>query len=333
MTETNESLPTSQAFTVNIADITVPENILRGVKQDTAKFQEFLASVRAKGVMQSITVRAKPGGGFYLIDGLQRLTAAKLCGISELPAVLRTANEAEAWEEQLVSNLARIPTAPSDQTKQLIKIMLVNPTLTSAEIARRMGMSVTWVEQRLSLNNLCEEGKKLVDSGLMPLANAYALSQLPETEQPSEFDAACSEQTRTFGLRMAERKKQIRDAKNAGRDASEKVWKPAAHLRTFAVVNAQLEAFTTGKDIPSDNIVDMAAAAGVELSKDAAVAVLKWMLNLDDKSVEAARAKHEAAEAARKAKQEALKAERAAKKAQTEQPKELSEFEVLTSIG
>jgi len=59
-------------------------------------YRVLLASVRCRGVLEPLVVRAHPEGGYQVVSGARRLQAAREAGCTTVPAVVRDRGEAEA---------------------------------------------------------------------------------------------------------------------------------------------------------------------------------------------------------------------------------------------
>ena len=198
--------------------------------------------------------------------------------------------------------------------------MNFDPLLTKQQLAAKLCVSVAFIDQRLSINKLTDEGKQLVDSGAMNLSNAYALSKLPPEEQNKHLDSAVNDKPPIFVPKMKERAKDLKDAKNKGQDAAEMVWKPVQHLQKVSDVKVEFETLVEGKP-GNSRLQAILESQGVNLSGEALKAVqltLAYMLHVDPVSSEEQRKKEEARKAAAKEKTEKAKAEREARKLEKE---------------
>jgi ParB family chromosome partitioning protein len=74
---------------------------------DEEALQELAESIRAIGVVQPITVRETEDGNYQLITGERRLRAARIAGLSNIPAYIRKANDQGMLEMALVENIQR----------------------------------------------------------------------------------------------------------------------------------------------------------------------------------------------------------------------------------
>jgi len=76
---------------------------------DKDALRELSDSIRLQGLIQPITVRKLGNSGthFQLISGERRLRAARLAGLTEIPAYVRTANDQQMLEMALTENIQR----------------------------------------------------------------------------------------------------------------------------------------------------------------------------------------------------------------------------------
>lgn len=312
----------SKPQNIPLSQIRKSEVALRDVNRQTEQFQLLFNSIKQRGIMNSIVVREQrdPTTGvvtYGLVDGLQRFTCATDLGFTEIPANVVELDDAELLEAQIITNLNRVQTKPAELSKHLLRILSRNPMMTKQSLAERCCQSLTWVNQRLSLDKLTEEIQELVNEGRIHLSNAYALAKIPEEEQAEHVDAAISESPKTFVPRMKARVKEIRDAKNAGKDATKAEFKPTQHLQKVADVKEELASMTVGKAL--------IAKHKPKTPEEAWELCVKWMLHADDDSV---------AEQKRKADQRKADREEAKKKlaAEREEQKQKKAAEAAASL-
>ena len=55
---------------------------------DPAEVESLAQSIRENGMLQPVSVRRLPEGGYQLIAGERRLRACKLAGLKEIPALV-----------------------------------------------------------------------------------------------------------------------------------------------------------------------------------------------------------------------------------------------------
>jgi ParB family chromosome partitioning protein len=74
---------------------------------DEQSLEELAGSIRKLGIVQPLTVRETGNGRYQLIAGERRLRAARLAGLTHVPAYIRTADDQAMLELALVENIQR----------------------------------------------------------------------------------------------------------------------------------------------------------------------------------------------------------------------------------
>jgi ParB family chromosome partitioning protein len=147
---------------------------------DEDALASLTASVRELGVLQPVLVRqADDHGNFELIAGERRWRAAKRAGLQTIPALVRTATDADSLEQALVENLHREDLNPLEEAaayQQLIEDF----KLTHDELATRVGKSRAAISNTLRLFQLPPGIQRLVAEGQLSAGHARALLGTPD---------------------------------------------------------------------------------------------------------------------------------------------------------
>ncbi len=116
-----------------------------------------------------------------MIAGERRLRAAKLAGLSEVPAIVRTASEQEQLEFAIIENVQREDLNPLERARAY-QNLIDGFSLTHEDIARRVGKSRVSVTNTLRLLNLPPQiaQEALLDAKISE-GHARALLGLPNT--------------------------------------------------------------------------------------------------------------------------------------------------------
>src|SRR5213080_4144865 len=145
---------------------------------------ELAESIRLHGVLQPILVR-KLTDGFELIAGERRWRAARLAGLSQVPAVVRGgAGNDEQLVLGLIENLQRTDLDPIEEARGLRRL-IEEFGLTHEEVAQRLGKHRVSVTQSLRLLAGCAAVQSAVASGVITAGHARALVAL-ETQAAQE---------------------------------------------------------------------------------------------------------------------------------------------------
>lgn len=296
---------------IAISQIQANPVALRAVQTESESYISLRDSVREKGILNPINVREKQDAEgkpyFELIDGLHRFTAATEAGLETIPAQVLSLDDAQVLEAQVVGNLCRVETKPVEYTKQLARMLSMNPLMTVSELANRIHQSPAWVTQRFGLLKLAESIQALVDEGRMNLTNAINLSKLPQDEQLNFLDLALTQSPGDFGPTVVERKKALDQAARQGKAATEATFEPVPHLRKVAEFKNELASPSVGPAI--------VAAAGAKTAADGFKLGVEWALSLDTATVSSAKAKFDERAAKQAADKQARSVERAEKRA------------------
>lgn len=276
---------------------------LRPVNKQTEEYNELVDSVRVHGILNPILVRPmkdeETGETYYsLIDGLHRRTAAADAGLTEVPAQIKDADDALVLYQQVVANLMKTETLHAQYARQLVLILSNDPTMTLATLASRLGKSVTWVIDRLSLTKLDKPLQELVDKGDLNLSNAFALAKLPVEEQTNFLDRALTMTPQEFSGVVQNRKKELDKAKRRGEDAPAEAFVAPVHCRKMAEIKDELSASKIGPTLVRTQLDLEALQTKGEVAEAAFALAVKWMLHQDAASVEAAKNKDDQRKAA-----------------------------------
>lgn len=299
-----------------IAISTIQENpvALRTVDRQSEDYMGLVDSIKTKGFLGAISVREKTdkatGSNYYeLVDGLHRYNAAKDAGCEMVNANIVSMDDGQVLEAQIMTNVHKIETKPVEYSRQLLRILSMNPLMTEAELASKLGKSPQWISQRLGLNKITnQEIASLVNEGRVTLANAYALAKLPPEEMADFVDRAMTEAPDTFVPTVQTRVKEIKDAKRKGQATAPKTFVPVAHMQKMADIKSEMD--------DAENGMILIRQTKVATPKDAWKLALEWILHLDPISVSVQQAKYDERELAKAESKKKRDDLRAAKKAE-----------------
>ena len=143
-------------------------------KFDQAALNVLTESIREVGVLQPVLVRPSANGKYELIAGERRCRAARQAGLERIPAVVRTAEDADALEQSLLENLHREDLNAVEEAaacQQLIEEF----GFTQETVAKRLGRSRSAVANTVRLLQLPDEVKAMVVDGSLSAGHARAL--------------------------------------------------------------------------------------------------------------------------------------------------------------
>jgi ParB family chromosome partitioning protein len=124
-------------------------------RKNFGDLSEMVASIKEKGVLEPILVRALEGGRFEIIAGERRYQASKIAGLRHVPAIEVDVDNRGMLEISLIENLQRKDLTPFEEAAA-IQRLCDQFRYTHEEIARKLGKSRTVITEALSLNRMPE---------------------------------------------------------------------------------------------------------------------------------------------------------------------------------
>lgn len=143
--------------------------------------QELADSIKGQGIVQPLIVR-KQGDGFELIAGERRWRAAQMVGLTEVPVIVREADDRALLELALIENLQRENLNPIEEAlgySQLVGQF----QLTQEEAAAKVGKSRAVVANALRLLKLPPEIQGYVRDARLSVGHAKVILALGEWDE------------------------------------------------------------------------------------------------------------------------------------------------------
>ncbi len=157
-----------------------PEQPRRHFDEDSLK--ELAGSIKEHGILQPIVVSPHKGG-FVIVAGERRWRAAKLAGISKIPALVRTLSNQHKLELALIENLQRKDLNPLETATAYLKLK-TQFSLTYEEIGKRVGgRSIGSISNFMRLLQLSDDAKEALVNGLITEGHARQILALNGDEK------------------------------------------------------------------------------------------------------------------------------------------------------
>ena len=155
----------------------VPDESLRALAE----------SIREHGVIEPLLVRRLPansadGKTCALIAGERRLRAAELAGAERVPCVFAEADDADAAVLAILENLHREDLNLFEGAAAIASLIELTG-MTQEQCARRLGVSQSYVANKLRLLRLSEEDRRRILEGGLTERHSRALLRI---EDPGE---------------------------------------------------------------------------------------------------------------------------------------------------
>ena len=148
------------------------------------KLAELAQSIRANGIIQPLVVR-KAGERFQLVAGERRWRAAKLAGLTQVPASVQEISDERLLEVTLIENIQREDLNPIE-TAIAFQRMASELDLSPEDIGNRTGKDRTTVVNSIRLLQLPPDLQQLVAERRLSAGHARCLLSLTTPEAQRE---------------------------------------------------------------------------------------------------------------------------------------------------
>lgn len=136
-------------------------NPRREKKLDPIELEQLAASIRANGILQPLVVR-RVGKNLEVIAGRRRLEAARLAGLTEVPAIVRDLEDEAAASAAAVENVQRSDLRPLDLALAIARRLDAGESV--EHVAAAIGKPRGWVARRANLQKLPAELRKRLEA-------------------------------------------------------------------------------------------------------------------------------------------------------------------------
>jgi ParB family chromosome partitioning protein len=149
---------------------------------DEQALEELASSIKQLGIVQPLTVRESANGRFQLIAGERRLRAAKIAGLTHVPAFIRTADDQAMLELALVENIQR---EDLDAVEVAISYqrLIEECKLTQEQLSDRVGKQRSTVANYLRLLKLPAEIQLGIKNKQLTMGHARTLVNIDDPKK------------------------------------------------------------------------------------------------------------------------------------------------------
>ena len=142
--------------------------------------QQLADSISEHGVIQPLIVRSLPNGGYQIVAGERRWRAAKMAGLSEVPAVVRDdLTEEEAMQLTMIENLQREDLNPVEEALGY-KALLDKSGITQDQLAKALGKARSSITNSLGLLTMPNAVQELLRNGSLTVGHCKALKKIKD---------------------------------------------------------------------------------------------------------------------------------------------------------
>jgi ParB/RepB/Spo0J family partition protein len=172
------------------------EDNFRGPVGDVTELAE---SIRAVGILQHLVVTPKADGGYRLVFGHRRLEAARLAGLTEVPAEIRDYSDAERFAAMFAENYGRKDLSPLQEARAYQAMLELTDdrgrkVFTQRSLAKRLGVGQAKISNYTGIFKLPERVVTMLEQGELTITEAVLLVRL--AKHPDRVEAALAEYRR-----------------------------------------------------------------------------------------------------------------------------------------
>ncbi len=141
---------------------------------------ELASSIEENGVIQPIIVQRK-GEGYRIVAGERRWRAARIAGLSVIPAIVRDLSDKETMAQALIENIQREDLNPIEEASAMDNLLKTHK-LTQEQLAKKLGKPRATIANTLRILNLDESLQEFVSRGDLSEGHAKAILALKDKE-------------------------------------------------------------------------------------------------------------------------------------------------------
>jgi ParB family chromosome partitioning protein len=175
-------------------------------RMDETSLAELAASIKVRGVIQPIVVRAVGTSQYEILAGERRWRAARMAGLEQVPAIVRDVPDEAALGIGLIENIQREDLNPLEEAQGL-KRLIEEFKLTHEQVATAIGRSRAGVTNLLRLLELAAAVQTMLLEGRIEMGHARALLALSKARQ-----VEVAEQVAAKGLSVRETERLVQHA-------------------------------------------------------------------------------------------------------------------------
>lgn len=159
---------------------------------DQEGIDQLAESIRQVGILQPIiarlntSVKKKTIPIYEVICGARRLAAAGCADLTEVPVIVRELTDEEAFDLMITENLQRKDVSPLEEALAF-QSLIDKGKYDHYSLSDRFGKSVTYIRQRIKLNDLIQEFKELLIHDVITVSHAFEISKLEVVYQEEIF--------------------------------------------------------------------------------------------------------------------------------------------------
>lgn len=159
---------------------------------DEEALSELAESIAQHGILQPLLVKPVGDGMYQIVAGERRWRAARMAGLTEVPALVKELSDEEADKIALIENLQREDLNAVETAKGYQRLM-EKYDMTQEDLAKAMGKSRPQIANMLRIVSLSDDILALISNGKLTAGHAKALLTAPEASRSQLAKRAAEE--------------------------------------------------------------------------------------------------------------------------------------------
>ncbi len=155
----NNTQSEEKILQIPIEDI-IPNRFQPRLSFDDASLNDLASSIKQHGIIQPLVLR-RINDKYEIIAGERRYKAAKMAGLSTVPAIISNLSDSASAEVAIVENIQRKDLSAIEEAKSY-QMLLDKGYMTQEELAKKMGLSQSAISNKLRLLSLDESVQNAV---------------------------------------------------------------------------------------------------------------------------------------------------------------------------
>lgn len=212
----NNSSLENTVLQVPIEEI-IPNRFQPRLSFDDASLNDLASSIKQHGIIQPLVLRRK-NDKYEIIAGERRFKAAKIAGLSSVPAVISNLDDNASAEVAIVENIQRKDLTAIEEARSF-QALLDKGYMTQDELARKIGLSQSAISNKLRLLTLDESVQEAILAEKISERHARTLLKVPSHEKQKELVARIINER----LTVRQLEEVIKESENTGETKMEPI--------------------------------------------------------------------------------------------------------------
>ena len=180
-----QQISDASASSIKLSDIDVDPGQPRKTFENQS-LEQLSQSILEHGVLQPIVLMPNGIGRYTIIAGERRFRAARMAGLTEIPAIVKDVSTQSAKEIALIENLQREDLDPVEIAYGY-KSLMESFNLTQDEISQKLSIPRSSIANSLRILNLPEDILEMIKTDEISLGHAKVILSVSDEKMQREL--------------------------------------------------------------------------------------------------------------------------------------------------